>query len=381
MDKEIIKKLMYTFPNGNIPIISDDVHFWMIRSKKGFFYNDFVKNRYVALGWNYIDKNTDLKSKNLPEELKRAHPFVNQTTKAINKCRAFISEMKENDIVIIPNKGMSEITIAVVKGYYEDDTLGEDVIEKENEVTKKIENVSSSVVIECPYIKRRRIVPVRTISTNKINYHLYQTLRNYNGLDDIDERAELILGLLYNVFVYKDVLHISLEVNRKEDITLSSLSGLLYGTSKYFEDTVEERNITTKVNVSSEGIVDIAIQQAVDYISQYGPKAIAIFLSCIVFGFVITKLDVPKFLKDIICLPSDIKAKKDENEHNRKMNEIEYSIKKEELEEKRYKNKKMQMENIEFAKKLLADAGQPLDISLIDKEEETIEALSKIEKN
>lgn len=58
-------------------------------------------------------------NKILPEALKYAHPFVNQTTKAINKCKAFIEEMKENDIVVIPNRGLSEITIAVVGKYYE----------------------------------------------------------------------------------------------------------------------------------------------------------------------------------------------------------------------------------------------------------------------
>lgn len=330
------------------------------------------------MGWNYIDQKTDLENKILPEALKYAHPFVNQTTKAINKCKAFIEEMKENDIVVIPNRGLSEITIAVVGKYYEDQTIGEENIEKENEVTKKIEHASSATVIECPYIKRREIIPVRTIGTNKINYHLYQTLRNYNSLDDIDERAEMILGLLYNVFIYNDVLHISLEVNRKEDITLSSLSGLLYGTKKYFEESVEDGDITTKVNVSSEGIIDIAIQKAMEYVSQYGVEAIVVFMACVAFGYIVTKMDVPKFFKDIACLPSDIKARKEENEYNRRMHELELGIKQEELKGLRRKNE--EIENEEFAKQLLAETTRPLDISIIKKNAEVKSALLDVEK-
>lgn len=37
MDEEMIKQLSYIFPDGNMPFISEDVHFWMIRSKRGFF--------------------------------------------------------------------------------------------------------------------------------------------------------------------------------------------------------------------------------------------------------------------------------------------------------------------------------------------------------
>lgn len=43
--------------------IDDNISFWMMRAKGGFFYDEFLDNGFIALGWNYIDKNTSLDEK------------------------------------------------------------------------------------------------------------------------------------------------------------------------------------------------------------------------------------------------------------------------------------------------------------------------------
>ena len=43
-----------------IPNIPDDTNFWLIRSKGGYFYNEFISQKFVALGWNYITKDSVL---------------------------------------------------------------------------------------------------------------------------------------------------------------------------------------------------------------------------------------------------------------------------------------------------------------------------------
>lgn len=42
-------KLLDNILNYQVPTISKDVHFWMIRAQQGFFYNEFITNGYVAL--------------------------------------------------------------------------------------------------------------------------------------------------------------------------------------------------------------------------------------------------------------------------------------------------------------------------------------------
>lgn len=40
--------------NRAITVVPDETRFWMIRTKKGYFYNEFIKEGFVALGWNII---------------------------------------------------------------------------------------------------------------------------------------------------------------------------------------------------------------------------------------------------------------------------------------------------------------------------------------
>ncbi len=372
-----IESLRKSFPNGNIPIISEDIRFWMVRSKKGFFYDEFVHNGYIAVGWNCITKDTDMGSESIDAYIKESHPDVIQYTKVKNKCDFIMNRMKQNDIIVLPNRGMREITIALVGEYYEDKSK---TIEDENLFDIKIKNNPNSLVdIECPYIKRRKISVLRKVDANMINYHLYQTLRNYNGVDDIDERADLILGLLYNAFIYNDILHISLEVNQSKDIPLSHISGLLYGTSRYFDETINRKEVTAKINVSSEGTIDIAITKALETISAYGPVAIITLIAIIVLGYMATKIDIPKLIKDLICIPTGIRQEKIKE----KLAEVELEMKKEELKEKQLKNRENESPvNVDaFVVQLLSETGEPLQINIDKLSKESINALSYIEKN
>lgn len=375
LDKKI-DVLCKAFQNGKIPIITDDTRFWMVRSKKGFFYNEFVNKEYIAVGWNCITEKTPLSDENLDVLIKQSHPYVKQCTKVKNKCNFIINEMKKNDIVILPNKGMSEITIALVGEYYEDVTK---TVEIENEFAAKIETSAKDLIdTDCPYIKRRKIAVLRSISTEKINYHLYQTLRNYNGVDDIDEKANMILGLLYNVFIYKETLYISLEVTQKQDIALSDISGLLYGSSRYFEEAVDRKDVTVKINVSSQGGIDLALIKGIEIVEKYGPGAIITFIAIILIGYLATKIDFPKLIRDIYCIPTYCRQEKIKEE----IAKIDLEIKKADLEEKRQKNDmSLKRTPKEFAAQLLSTTSEPLNINIKKLSDEKIHELSRIEKN
>lgn len=39
----------------DIKNIKDSINFWLVRSKGGVFYDEFKREKYIALGWNYID--------------------------------------------------------------------------------------------------------------------------------------------------------------------------------------------------------------------------------------------------------------------------------------------------------------------------------------
>ena len=79
----------------SIPEIHDDTNFWMIRSKSGYFYEEYLKYGFIALGWNYIDQSTVIDSQNIEiikEGIKNRYGDK-RPTYAINKCKRFIHEL------------------------------------------------------------------------------------------------------------------------------------------------------------------------------------------------------------------------------------------------------------------------------------------------
>ena len=55
--------VLNTILNFKIPEVSNDTKFWMIRTKKGYFYNEFIGKKFVALAWNSVTCNTDFSEK------------------------------------------------------------------------------------------------------------------------------------------------------------------------------------------------------------------------------------------------------------------------------------------------------------------------------
>ena len=46
-------------PNMDIPVISDDIKFWMVRTKEGFFFDEFIREEFIAIGWNAVTKRSE----------------------------------------------------------------------------------------------------------------------------------------------------------------------------------------------------------------------------------------------------------------------------------------------------------------------------------
>ena len=62
-NEEVFLNAIYDF---QIPEIPSDTRFWMIRTKKGYFYQEFLEKKFVALAWNTITQSTNFDN---PESL------------------------------------------------------------------------------------------------------------------------------------------------------------------------------------------------------------------------------------------------------------------------------------------------------------------------
>ena len=89
--------LEYTIRN-----IDEDKKFWMVRTKKGFFFQEFINNKFIALGWNAITQETDFgkSQEDVLRDLIKNKYGDSRPTGAINKCKSFIFDISVGDYIL-----------------------------------------------------------------------------------------------------------------------------------------------------------------------------------------------------------------------------------------------------------------------------------------
>lgn len=120
MDKQLESQILHELLNFKVPIIPEQTRFWMIRTQKGYFYDEFLAKKFVALAWNNIDVTTNLSESSketLKDDIMLKFPEINRPSTVINKCYNFINEVHEGDILVIPSKGSKYITFATAGEY------------------------------------------------------------------------------------------------------------------------------------------------------------------------------------------------------------------------------------------------------------------------
>ncbi|BAH07907.1 hypothetical protein [Clostridium kluyveri] len=259
----------------NIKVIDSSVNFWMVRTKKGFFYDEFIREKFIALGWNAITKDKilnvvneenkkELKQKKLEikKYIERKYPITIKTKQAIknfNKCVRFFYEMKDGDIVMIPSHGNNSICFARVGEYYEDINC---TYEKELEIINRIDSKESYGIEEiCPYKKRRKITILKTIDSERININLYKALASYHGLSDINDYSDFILSSIYNIYYRNNKINIVFNIEKEKEIGAIDFSKFMYNISQFFYSMDNSINVSTKMNLNSPGDVVFIVQQ------------------------------------------------------------------------------------------------------------------------
>lgn len=306
MEALIEQHLLNTIFNCEIQEVPETTRFWMIRTNRGFFYNDFVINKYVALGWNVISKETDLSEQSLEElkELLKQKYDEKVPTTSINKCKNFMYEIKEGDIIIIPSAKTEFVTFAIAGEYYEIDKS----YEEEIEVASKIKNSELQVSsIRCPYKKRRRITILKTVKSETINYHLFRGITTNHGISNFDKYGDFILDSIYNLYTFNDVCSLQIGINTLNPIKARELSKLVYGITEYMCTIIPEEDLTITLNLNSPGRISLKVRQFFNHIKNY--KMWYLFILIAITGGKGAGVELnglPGFIKDCCTLKSEI---------------------------------------------------------------------------
>jgi hypothetical protein len=246
----------------NIPEIGSETNFWMVRAKRGFFFDEFLREKYIAIGWNCVTKSmlSDLsitsQSENIKADIKETYDESRPGT-ALRKCIRFCNEMKEGDIAVIVDN--NRVAFAYVGDYYEENA-SRLTIELEKEVNRQIESTSPEYKsFECPYIKRRKISIIKVLNKDDtVSPYLQNAIaRNWHSLSNLNEYAELILSGCFDTVIYDGKLTVTFRVRRKEDINVFDFNNFVFNTARLLsEDQI--KNVNVKTTLHSPG--DIVLQ-------------------------------------------------------------------------------------------------------------------------
>lgn len=316
MDLQLESQVLDEILHFQIPIIPKSTRFWMIRTQRGYFYNEFLAKKFVALAWNNIDYTTNLSDANkeyLKDEIVMLFPEINRPSTVVNKCNTFINEVKEGDIFVIPSKGSKYITFATAGEYYEDSTK---TVDLENTVISRIKNNDVDINdVSCPYKKRRKIKLLRTIRSEEVNISLFRAISNYHGISNFDQYAYQILNELYNCYSYQEYTVLVYNIRKTTPIKPRELSRLIYGNTECLCTIISEDNLSTQMALHSPGDAIFMLKEAYEF-AKDNWAAIFGLLIFLGGGSVLT-FKVPgivDIIKNIVSAPEDLRTKKLDND-------------------------------------------------------------------
>lgn len=296
---------------NSIPQISDTTNFWMVRSKQGVFYNEYVAGGYIAIGWNPLTK-TVLSGSHDDDYYKQLLKDSNYLDKmpgtALNKCRRFIDEIKPGDIAMIV--GRSEIAFATIGDYFEADS-DTTTAEKELEIHTQIET-GTYLGLNCPYKKRRYISIISKVDLSSAPPMVYKCLvSNRHSLSSLNEYADAILSCCYDLSVYSNRLIIKYHIRQPRDINPIDFSLFTLSMADLIAD--DSRELTEKYNLNSEGDV-------IFFLTNFG-QDILLFLKdhlvpillgyFILFGGKAAEIEFPSSIEKIKELVADFLYRKE----------------------------------------------------------------------
>ena len=348
----------------NIANIDENTNFWMIRAKRGFFFEEFLQNEFIAIGWNSITKSmiNPTMPKNqadgLKEELKKIYG-ENRPGTALNKCIRFCHELKIGDIAVIVDA--NRIAFAYIGEYYED-TSKNLTVDFEKETHEKIEKANPNLeTFICPYVKRRKITLIKLLGEGDVISPYLQTAlaRNWHSLSDLNDYAELVLSGCFDTFIFKNKLNITFRVRTKENINVLDLSNFVLNAAKLLSNDHPE-TVHVKTTLHSPGDV---ILQVWNFAQENALPLLMCYMT--VFG---GKVGDYEFNSLIGIIKSIINSKYDKKKRELELRKLsaEANLLEQQAIEKELENiekrKQLQLESVDAHGGSLASAAKNLEI-------------------
>lgn len=238
-----------------IPRIPEDQRYWFVRTNAGEYYDSFVNEGFIGIGWNQIELKYLKENRPLDDIIREKYKKENRPNYVANQIKTFCYDIKQGDIVLIPSSKSAYIHFGIVQDeepYEEDMPIEVENIEEHSELLFEYEGV-------CPYRKRRRVKWIKVIKRDNLDPQLYKLIYSQHTISNADGYAEYIDKSLFDFYVKGDKCHFILHVRKKEHIKarhlipfMSDLLEIAERNKVNFDDEID-----IKVSVQSPGTIEL----------------------------------------------------------------------------------------------------------------------------
>lgn len=222
-----------------VQVLSLDKNYWFVRTSSGDFFDTFVNNNFIGIGWNEITY-ADLTKKDdfeIRQKISRVNKIDLNTSKGKskvsnihNKLKAFIN-LKKGDLIIIPSRSSSRLAFGEIK---EDSIF--------------IDDKNSN---DCLYHKRREINWITTKTTTRLNPIFYQIKKSRHSISSVNKYQSYIDAVTNDIFFKDDSTHLIVDIKKQQDINIIALTGFLSGIHNLSSEINSKMNFNENIDGAS----------------------------------------------------------------------------------------------------------------------------------
>lgn len=354
-----------------IDYFPSDINYWLIRTNGGRWFEEFFelnhvtiisdnyylsdfnnlntlkqfKNRVKTLN-NRIQNKISKKFSHLADEernklIKLLTLSSRQCTVLSKRLFTFIQKINIGDYIIIPNINSNSYKIGIVKS-----NANEYSTTKMKAINRKAKSDKFTPSNNKLY---RKIEWIKEINKYELDSEILNKTYNHQTIINLTEYKNKINSLLNSIFIQDGLLHINLNVSRKESIN-NKLWLKLHNTIDYIESIANSETEAIKVDVQSPGFLEIATPIPPDIMKDLGSTLYTTlkYGGVITFAILMIQFITGKRVDKILGITLNERKPKELREAEKQSNIAEANAKKE-------KSKEKYMESIVKQNKLLKE--------------------------
>ncbi len=237
-----------TYLNDYVQTVSHTNSYWMVRTMGGDYFDEFVKNKYIAIGYNEIrlqnvatiNNEDHVAIRKLRESVHELFPEAARPGHITSQLMRFCKGLAVGDIIVLP--GTSSYRLAICK-----------ICGEPYEVA-----VATG---DCPFLKRLPIEVLRVTDRTKLSPKGQLMFNSRHPISDITEYASYIDSGIRDFYNKGEDTHLLLRVNTQNDVTFDQYS-CLFQFLKLAEEYCQEndmeasfKDVIIKTQMESPGFI------------------------------------------------------------------------------------------------------------------------------